>query len=166
MRGRRGTESGQADTVLAGVLTALAASFIAYFSAHIAETKFTAALDQVESALPPLGRAPAPACLKHCRARFARRGEPVGLVLRLHGDQCWMRPCVRPPGGLCVERVTPAAAPTSPSTRAPDMEPFAAGSGIPEIKVYLNGVKLPRVVRLKTLFTKARATLLSQAVPG
>lgn len=35
------------------------------------------------------------------------------------------------------------------------MEPVAAGSGIPEIKVYLNGVKLPRVVRLKTLFTKA-----------
>lgn len=28
------------------------------------------------------------------------------------------------------------------------------GSGIPQIKCYLNGVKIPRCVRLKTLFTK------------
>ena len=33
-------------------------------------------------------------------------------------------------------------------------QPCAAGSGIPQIKCYLNGVKVPRVVRLKTLFSK------------
>ena len=31
---------------------------------------------------------------------------------------------------------------------------MAAGSGIPEIKCYLNGVKIPRVVRIKTLLCK------------
>ncbi|ESN89911.1 hypothetical protein HELRODRAFT_194758 [Helobdella robusta] len=33
-------------------------------------------------------------------------------------------------------------------------EPVAASSGIPQIKCYLNGVKIPRVVRIKTLFCK------------
>lgn len=35
------------------------------------------------------------------------------------------------------------------------IEPVAAGSGIPQVKCYLNGVKVPRVVRIKTLFVKA-----------
>ncbi|KAL8597461.1 hypothetical protein ACOMHN_050959 [Nucella lapillus] len=34
------------------------------------------------------------------------------------------------------------------------VEPCAAGSGIPQIKCYLNGVKVPRVVRIKTLIAK------------
>ncbi|XP_046616599.1 H(+)/Cl(-) exchange transporter 7 isoform X1 [Neodiprion virginianus] len=34
------------------------------------------------------------------------------------------------------------------------VEPVAAGSGIPQIKCYLNGVKVPRVVRIKTLVVK------------
>ncbi|CAG5134838.1 unnamed protein product, partial [Candidula unifasciata] len=34
------------------------------------------------------------------------------------------------------------------------VEPVAAGSGIPQIKCYLNGVIVPRVVRIKTLITK------------
>ena len=34
-------------------------------------------------------------------------------------------------------------------------EPLAAGSGIPEIKCYLNGIKVPHVVRLRTLIIKA-----------
>jgi chloride channel 6 len=37
----------------------------------------------------------------------------------------------------------------------------AAGSGIPEIKCYLNGVKVPRVARLKTLVAKAVGVLFS-----
>ncbi|KAF2348018.1 Chloride channel voltage gated [Trinorchestia longiramus] len=35
------------------------------------------------------------------------------------------------------------------------VEPVAAGSGIPQVKCYLNGVKVPRVVRIKTLLCKA-----------
>ena len=34
------------------------------------------------------------------------------------------------------------------------VEPAAGGSGIPEIKCYLNGIKVPHVVRLQTLFIK------------
>ncbi|XP_043599053.1 H(+)/Cl(-) exchange transporter 7 isoform X3 [Bombus pyrosoma] len=34
------------------------------------------------------------------------------------------------------------------------IEPVAAGSGIPQVKCYLNGVKMPRVVRIKTLVVK------------
>lgn len=34
------------------------------------------------------------------------------------------------------------------------IEPVAAGSGIPQIKCYLNGIKIPRVVRIKTLAVK------------
>ncbi|XP_037082054.1 H(+)/Cl(-) exchange transporter 7-like [Pollicipes pollicipes] len=34
------------------------------------------------------------------------------------------------------------------------LEPVSIGSGIPQIKCYLNGVKIPRCVRLKTLFAK------------
>ncbi|XP_034046161.1 H(+)/Cl(-) exchange transporter 7 isoform X2 [Thalassophryne amazonica] len=40
-------------------------------------------------------------------------------------------------------------------------EPVAAGSGIPQIKCYLNGVKMPRVVRLKTLMIKVCGVICS-----
>ncbi|XP_036445690.1 H(+)/Cl(-) exchange transporter 7 [Colossoma macropomum] len=40
-------------------------------------------------------------------------------------------------------------------------EPMAAGSGIPQIKCYLNGVKVPRVVRLKTLVVKVGGVICS-----
>ncbi|XP_061567653.1 H(+)/Cl(-) exchange transporter 7 isoform X1 [Cololabis saira] len=41
------------------------------------------------------------------------------------------------------------------------IEPIAAGSGIPQIKCYLNGVKIPRVVRLKTLVVKVCGVICS-----
>ncbi|KAG7335344.1 hypothetical protein KOW79_001940 [Hemibagrus wyckioides] len=41
------------------------------------------------------------------------------------------------------------------------IEPIAAGSGIPQIKCYLNGVKIPRVVRLKTLVVKVWGVIFS-----
>lgn len=41
------------------------------------------------------------------------------------------------------------------------MEPVAAGSGIPQIKCYLNGVIIPRAVRIKTLFVKVVGVMLS-----
>ncbi|XP_078498334.1 H(+)/Cl(-) exchange transporter 6 [Lissotriton helveticus] len=43
------------------------------------------------------------------------------------------------------------------------IQPVAAGSGIPEIKCYLNGVKVPGVVRLRTLVCKALGVLFSVA---
>ncbi|KAM5152398.1 H(+)/Cl(-) exchange transporter 7 isoform 2-T4 [Mantella aurantiaca] len=41
------------------------------------------------------------------------------------------------------------------------VEPVAAGSGIPQIKCFLNGVKIPHVVRLKTLLVKVVGVILS-----
>lgn len=38
---------------------------------------------------------------------------------------------------------------------------MAAGSGVPLIKSYLNGVKVPRVVRIKTLLVKVAGVILS-----
>ncbi|XP_039210953.1 chloride transport protein 6 [Crotalus tigris] len=43
------------------------------------------------------------------------------------------------------------------------IQPVAAGSGIPEIKCYLNGVKVPGIVRLRTLICKALGVLCSVA---
>ncbi|XP_045599780.1 H(+)/Cl(-) exchange transporter 7 isoform X2 [Procambarus clarkii] len=41
------------------------------------------------------------------------------------------------------------------------VEPAAAGSGIPQVKCYLNGVKVPRVVRVKTLLSKVVGVTMS-----
>ncbi|XP_011196441.2 H(+)/Cl(-) exchange transporter 7 [Zeugodacus cucurbitae] len=35
------------------------------------------------------------------------------------------------------------------------VEPITAGSGMPQVKSYLNGIKIPRIVRIKTLAVKA-----------
>ena len=43
------------------------------------------------------------------------------------------------------------------------MQPVAAGSGIPEIKCYLNGVKVPRITRITTLISKAVGVLFAVA---
>ncbi|TSL97303.1 Chloride transport protein 6 [Bagarius yarrelli] len=43
------------------------------------------------------------------------------------------------------------------------IEPVAAGSGIPEIKSYLNGVKIPGIVRLRTFVCKAAGVLFAVA---
>ncbi|KAG5883579.1 hypothetical protein JTB14_016719 [Gonioctena quinquepunctata] len=40
-------------------------------------------------------------------------------------------------------------------------EPIASGSGIPQVKCYLNGVKIPRVVRVKTLVVKSIGVICS-----
>lgn len=47
------------------------------------------------------------------------------------------------------------------STLVAYCEPCAAGSGIPQVKCYLNGVKIPRIVRLKTLFVKSVGVVCS-----
>ncbi|XP_016150424.1 chloride transport protein 6-like [Sinocyclocheilus grahami] len=43
------------------------------------------------------------------------------------------------------------------------VEPVAAGSGIPEIKSYLNGVKIPGIVRLRTFICKVTGVLFAVA---
>ena len=43
------------------------------------------------------------------------------------------------------------------------IQPVAAGSGISEIKCYLNGVKVPYVTRIKTLVAKAVGVVFSVA---
>uniref|UniRef100_A0A673GKU1 Chloride channel protein n=1 Tax=Sinocyclocheilus rhinocerous TaxID=307959 RepID=A0A673GKU1_9TELE len=43
------------------------------------------------------------------------------------------------------------------------IEPVAAGSGIPEIKSYLNGVKIPGIVRLRTFICKVTGVLFAVA---
>jgi H+/Cl- antiporter ClcA len=43
------------------------------------------------------------------------------------------------------------------------LEPVAAGSGIPEIKCFLNGIDLPGVVRVRTLFCKVIGVTFSVA---
>ncbi|KAI4456755.1 chloride channel protein clc family member [Holotrichia oblita] len=47
------------------------------------------------------------------------------------------------------------------STLVAYVEPIAAGSGIPQVKCYLNGVKVPRVVRIKTLIVKSIGVVCS-----
>ncbi|XP_039293986.1 H(+)/Cl(-) exchange transporter 7 [Nilaparvata lugens] len=41
------------------------------------------------------------------------------------------------------------------------VEPIALGSGIPQVKCYLNGVKMPRIVRIKTLIVKTIGVISS-----
>lgn len=41
------------------------------------------------------------------------------------------------------------------------LEPLAAGSGIPEVKCFLNGLNIPRLVRFKTLACKAVGIVFS-----
>ncbi|XP_056897636.1 H(+)/Cl(-) exchange transporter 6 [Takifugu flavidus] len=43
------------------------------------------------------------------------------------------------------------------------VEPIAAGSGIPEIKSYLNGVRIPGIVRFRTFFCKVTGVVFSVA---
>lgn len=39
-------------------------------------------------------------------------------------------------------------------------QPVAAGSGVPEVIAFLNGVKIPRIARIRTMLVKLFATVL------
>ena len=41
------------------------------------------------------------------------------------------------------------------------VEPVARGSGIPQVKCYLNGIKINKVVRINSLFVKAVGVITS-----
>lgn len=43
------------------------------------------------------------------------------------------------------------------------LEPLAAGSGIPEVKCFLNGLNIPRIVRMKTLLCKVVGLVFSSS---
>lgn len=43
------------------------------------------------------------------------------------------------------------------------LEPASAGSGIAEVRAYLNGIEYPRVMRLRTLWTKVAGVIFAQA---
>lgn len=47
------------------------------------------------------------------------------------------------------------------SEKLQQFQPIAAGSGIPLVKCYLNGVKVPRIVRFKTLVVKVVGVVTS-----
>ena len=51
----------------------------------------------------------------------------------------------------------------NPHTCPTQVEPVSAGSGIPEVKCYLNGINIPRIVRVRTLACKALGVLFSVA---
>ncbi|MEQ2235884.1 H(+)/Cl(-) exchange transporter 7 [Ilyodon furcidens] len=68
-------------------------------------------------------------------------------------------------GGLCISLILWAVLNSSfvmlGAIMVAFFEPIAAGSGIPQIKCYLNGIKIPRVVRLKTLVIKVCGVICS-----
>jgi H+/Cl- antiporter ClcA len=41
------------------------------------------------------------------------------------------------------------------------LEPLSGGSGIPEIKCFLNGLNIPRLVKVRTLFCKVLGIIFS-----
>ncbi|KAK2167560.1 hypothetical protein LSH36_26g05032 [Paralvinella palmiformis] len=80
-------------------------------------------------------------------------------VIKIYFDQCMDYSCLVIPFllwvALDVAFVFCAALLTAYG------EPVAAGSGIPQIKCFLNGVKIPHVVRIKTLFCKVIGVMMS-----
>jgi chloride channel 7 len=78
----------------------------------------------------------------------------MSRMLALCGNGCWWGPLVAFVG-INLGAVLIA------STLVTFVEPAAGGSGIPEIKCYLNGVKVPHVVRIQTLVIKVLGTVLS-----
>ena len=81
--------------------------------------------------------------------------------------ETWVNDCSRESNTTCllipfgiwiVFNAVPAALGSALVTY---IAPVAAGSGIPVIKCYLNGVKIPEVVRIKTYFAKLCGVILS-----
>ncbi|XP_063981533.1 H(+)/Cl(-) exchange transporter 7 [Diachasmimorpha longicaudata] len=73
-------------------------------------------------------------------------------ALKSYVDNCVEDKCLWLPYGMwIILNVVPCLIGAILVTYA---EPVAAGSGIPQVKSYLNGIKVPRVVRIKTLTVK------------
>ncbi|KAG1680899.1 H(+)/Cl(-) exchange transporter 7 [Nymphon striatum] len=80
-------------------------------------------------------------------------------LIKKYMDTCSYENCLIIPYALWV--FTNAIPVCLASILVAYVEPVAIGSGIPQIKCYLNGVKIPRVVRIKTLICKAVGVTLS-----
>ncbi|KAJ9582590.1 hypothetical protein L9F63_023078, partial [Diploptera punctata] len=80
-------------------------------------------------------------------------------TLKKYVDRCVEENCLYIPFLIwVVTNIVPVAL---GSALVAYIEPTAAGSGIPQVKCYLNGVKVPRVVRIKTLFVKVVGVICS-----
>lgn len=80
-------------------------------------------------------------------------------VLKTWMNHCYTENCLYVPMGIWF--LTNALPVCIGSLLVVYVSPVAAGSGIPLIKCYLNGVKVPEVVRVKTFFTKAIGVITS-----
>lgn len=80
-------------------------------------------------------------------------------ILKFYVDKCSNKTCMIIPYILWI--IFNAIPVLIGSLLVTYIAPVAAGSGIPVIKCYLNGVKIPEVVRIKTLIVKAVGVILS-----
>ncbi|XP_023221362.1 H(+)/Cl(-) exchange transporter 7-like, partial [Centruroides sculpturatus] len=80
-------------------------------------------------------------------------------VLKFYVDKCTDKDCMFIPYILWI--IFNVVSVLIGSLLVTYIAPVAAGSGIPVIKCYLNGVKIPEVVRIKTLIVKAVGVILS-----
>lgn len=60
---------------------------------------------------------------------------------------------------ILIVEVPPRTAARLCLSHAHCMQPVAAGSGIPEVIAFLNGVKIPKIARFKTLIVKIASTV-------
>ncbi|RWS22910.1 Chloride channel protein 7-like protein, partial [Leptotrombidium deliense] len=74
-------------------------------------------------------------------------------------DKCTNHQCLGIPFGMWL--ASNAVPVLLGSALVTIVAPVAAGSGIPAIKCYLNGVKVPEVVRIKTFIAKSISVILS-----
>lgn len=79
--------------------------------------------------------------------------------LKRYMDECFNNNCLYIPFGFWL--LTNAVPVMVGSIAVTYFAPVAAGSGIPLIKCYLNGVKVPEVVRVKTFLAKAVGVVCS-----
>ncbi|RWS02939.1 H(+)/Cl(-) exchange transporter 7-like protein [Dinothrombium tinctorium] len=80
-------------------------------------------------------------------------------LLRKWMDKCSVENCLEIP--LVLWLAMNAGPALLSSAIVTLVAPAAAGSGIPAIKCYLNGVKIPKVVRIQTFFVKVVSVVLS-----
>lgn len=122
-----------------GITTAVIGAVIDILVEQLSELKFTS--------------------LKFCKITLGKNPNDSNIFLYLDVDSCVRERCLYIPhlmwAGMNIGFVFMG------SLLVAYVEPVAAGSGIPQVKCFLNGVKIPRVVRIKTLFVKVFGVITS-----